>query len=66
MPNLFTTSALFAGFYSVIAAFNGHFEAAAISILVAMILDGFDGRVARMTNTTTEFGAEYALSLIHI
>ena len=59
MPNLFTTSALFAGFYSVIAAFNGHFEAAAISILVAMILDGFDGRVARMTNTTTEFGAEY-------
>jgi len=59
LPNLFTTSALFAGFYSIVAAYNGQFEAAAIAILVAMVLDGFDGRVARMTNTTTEFGAEY-------
>ncbi len=59
LPNLFTTSALLAGFYAVIAAANGQFETSAISILVAMILDGFDGRVARMTNTTTAFGAEY-------
>ncbi len=59
LPNLFTTSALFAGFFSIISAFNEHFEAAAIAIIVAMVLDGFDGRVARMTNTATEFGAEY-------
>jgi len=59
LPNLFTTSALFAGFYSVIAANEAQFSHAAIAILVAMVLDGFDGRVARMTNTTTEFGAEY-------
>jgi CDP-diacylglycerol--serine O-phosphatidyltransferase len=59
LPNLFTTSALFAGFYSIIAAMGGRFESAAIAILVAMVLDGFDGRVARMTNTTTAFGAEY-------
>ncbi len=59
LPNLFTTSALLAGFYSLIAAHNGQFESAAISIIVAMVLDGFDGRVARMTNTTTAFGAEY-------
>lgn len=59
LPNLFTTSALFAGFYSIIAAMGDRFESAAIAILVAMVLDGFDGRVARMTNTTTAFGAEY-------
>lgn len=59
LPNLFTTSALFAGFYALIAAYQSQFETAAISILVAMVLDGFDGRVARMTNTTTAFGAEY-------
>ncbi len=59
LPNLFTTSALFAGFYAVIAAYQSQFETAAIAILVAMVLDGFDGRVARMTNTTTAFGAEY-------
>lgn len=59
LPNLFTTSALFAGFYAVIAAYQSEFETAAIAILVAMVLDGFDGRVARMTNTTTAFGAEY-------
>ncbi len=59
LPNLFTTSALLAGFYAVIAASNDKFEIAAISIIVAMVLDGFDGRVARMTNTTTAFGAEY-------
>jgi len=59
LPNLFTTSALFAGFYSLIAAHEQQFAPAAIAILVAMVLDGFDGRVARMTNTTTAFGAEY-------
>lgn len=59
LPNLFTTSALFAGFYSIVAAYNGDFRAGGIAIIVAMVLDGFDGRVARMTNTTTAFGAEY-------
>jgi len=59
LPNLFTTSALLAGFYSIILAYNGDYRSAAIAIIVAMVLDGFDGRVARMTNTTTEFGAEY-------
>ncbi len=59
LPNLFTTAGLFAGFYAVIAAINGHFEAAAIAIFVAMVMDGFDGRVARMTNTQSDFGKEY-------
>lgn len=59
LPNLFTTAALFAGFYAVISGMNGKFEAAAIAIFVAMVLDGFDGRVARMTNTQSKFGAEY-------
>ena len=59
LPNLFTTAALFAGFYAVLAAMNDQFEKAAIAILVAMILDGIDGRVARLTNTQTAFGAEY-------
>lgn len=59
LPNLFTTGALFAGFYSLIAAHQTNYETSAIAILVALILDGFDGRVARMTNTTTAFGAEY-------
>lgn len=59
LPNLFTTAALFAGFYAVLAAMNGQFEKAAIAIFLAMILDGLDGRVARMTNTQTAFGAEY-------
>ena len=59
LPNLFTTAGLFSGFYAVIASMNGHFEAAAIAIFVAMIFDGVDGRVARMTNTQSAFGAEY-------
>lgn len=59
LPNLFTTGALFAGFYSIVQAMNGRFEHAAIAIFVAMILDGLDGRVARLTNTQSEFGAEY-------
>jgi CDP-diacylglycerol--serine O-phosphatidyltransferase len=59
LPNLFTTGAMFAGFYAMTSAINGHFEVAAISIFVAMILDGLDGRVARMTNTQSEFGVQY-------
>ncbi len=59
LPNLFTTAALFSGFYAIVAAINGRFEAAAIAIFIAMILDGMDGRVARMTNTQSDFGAEY-------
>ncbi len=59
LPNLFTTAALFFGFYSIVAAMKGHFDMSAIAIFVAMVLDGLDGRVARMTNTQTAFGAEY-------
>lgn len=59
LPNLFTTGALFAGFYAIVAATNGKFEAAAIAIFVSMIFDGLDGRVARLTNTQSEFGAQY-------
>ncbi|WP_448569083.1 CDP-diacylglycerol--serine O-phosphatidyltransferase [Thalassotalea ganghwensis] len=59
LPNLLTTAGLFSGFYAVVSSMNGHFEAAAIAIFVAMIFDGLDGRVARMTNTQSAFGAEY-------
>lgn len=59
LPNLFTTSALFAGFYAIVQAMNGHFEYSAVAIFVAMVLDGIDGRVARMTHTQSPFGAEY-------
>ena len=59
LPNLFTTGALFAGFFAIVQAMNGHFEQAAIAIFVAMVLDGLDGRVARLTNTQSAFGAEY-------
>ncbi len=59
LPNLFTTAALFAGFYAIIAATKHNFEAASIAIFVAMILDGLDGRVARLTHSQTKFGAEY-------
>lgn len=59
LPNLFTTAALFAGFYAIVSAMNGRFEAAAIAVYIAMVLDGLDGRVARMTNTQSEFGAQY-------
>ncbi len=59
LPNLITTAALFAGFYGIVAATQGKFEQAAVAIFIAMVLDGLDGRVARMTNTQTAFGAEY-------
>ncbi len=59
LPNLFTTAALFAGFYAIVQAMNDRFEVAAIAIFIAMVLDGLDGRVARLTRTQSEFGAEY-------
>ena len=59
LPNLFTTAALFCGFYSIIASLQEKFIIAAITILAALILDGLDGRIARITNTTSKFGAEY-------
>jgi CDP-diacylglycerol--serine O-phosphatidyltransferase len=59
LPNLFTTAALFAGFYAIVQAMNGRFQDAAIAIFVAMVLDGLDGRVARLTKTQSAFGAEY-------
>ncbi len=59
LPNLFTSAALFAGFYAIVQAMNQHFEQAAVAIFIAMVMDGLDGRVARMTNTQSAFGAEY-------
>jgi len=59
LPNLFTTGGLFAGFFAIIAASQGRFEAACIAIFVAGVLDGVDGRVARLTNTQSEFGVQY-------
>lgn len=59
LPNLFTSASLFCGFYSMIASFKEHFVPASIAVLVSVIFDGLDGRVARMTNTTSKFGAEY-------
>ena len=59
LPNLLTTGALFAGFFAVISGMNSEFQNACIAILAAMFLDGLDGRVARLTNTQSAFGAEY-------
>jgi CDP-diacylglycerol--serine O-phosphatidyltransferase len=59
LPNLFTTAALFAGFYAIVQAMNVNFDQAAIAVFVAMVLDGLDGRVARLTRTQSAFGAEY-------
>jgi CDP-diacylglycerol--serine O-phosphatidyltransferase len=59
LPNSLTTAALFAGFYAIVQAMNQRFEQAAIAIFVAMVLDGLDGRVARLTHTQSAFGAEY-------
>ncbi len=58
LPNLFTIGALFAGFYAIVQAMNGRWEYAAVAIFIAMVLDGLDGRVARMTGTQSAFGAE--------
>src|SRR6186713_2415746 len=59
LPNLFTTAALFAGFYAIVQAMNANFDQSAVAIFVAMVLDGLDGRVARMTRTQSAFGAEF-------
>jgi CDP-diacylglycerol--serine O-phosphatidyltransferase len=59
LPNLFTTAALFAGFYAIVQSMNNKFDYAAVAIFIAMVMDGLDGRVARMTHTQSEFGAEY-------
>lgn len=59
LPNLFTTGALFAGFYAIVQAMNGAYELSAVAIFIAMVLDGLDGRVARLTHTQSAFGAEY-------
>jgi len=59
LPNLFTTGALFAGFYAIVQAMNARYEYSAIAIFVAAVLDGLDGRVARLTHTQSEFGKEF-------
>jgi CDP-diacylglycerol--serine O-phosphatidyltransferase len=59
LPNLFTTVALFAGFFSIVQAMSGRFEQSALAIFVALVFDGLDGRVARFTHTQSAFGAEY-------
>ena len=59
LPNMFTTAALFAGFYAIVQAMNGNFEQSAVAIFIAMVMDGLDGRVARLTHTESAFGAEY-------
>lgn len=59
LPNLFTTANLFCGFYSAIASMKGMYEIAAITILIAVVLDSLDGRIARITHTTSKFGGEY-------
>jgi CDP-diacylglycerol--serine O-phosphatidyltransferase len=59
LPNLFTTAVLFGGFYAVLSAIDGRFEQAAIAVFVAMVMDGLDGRVARLTNSQTAFGGEF-------
>ncbi len=59
LPNLFTTAALFAGFYAIVQAMMGRFEVSAVAIYTAIVLDGMDGRIARWTRTESEFGDEY-------
>lgn len=59
LPNAFTTAALFCGFYAIVMAMNQRFEHSAWAIFIAMVLDGLDGRIARLTNTQSEFGAQY-------
>lgn len=59
LPNLFTSASLFSGFYAIIAATGGRYVDAAVAILISAILDGLDGRVARLTQTTSQFGVEF-------
>ncbi|ALC16124.1 CDP-diacylglycerol--serine O-phosphatidyltransferase [Desulfuromonas soudanensis] len=59
LPNLFTTGSLFAGFYGIVSAMNGNYHVAAWFILISSVFDALDGKVARMTGTTSRFGVEY-------
>ena len=59
LPNLFTTAVLFSGFYAIVAATDGNFDRAGIAVFVAMVCDGLDGRIARWTNTQSDFGVQY-------
>ena len=59
LPNAFTTANLFCGFFAIVQAMNNRFEMAAIAIFFALVMDGMDGRVARMTNTQSAFGEQY-------
>ena len=59
LPNLLTTASLFSGFFAIISAINGNFISAGMAIFAAQILDGLDGRVARLTNSESAFGAQY-------
>ena len=59
LPNLFTTASLFAGIYAIISSIQGQYIHAAIAIPISLVLDGLDGRIARMTHTTSQFGVEY-------
>ena len=59
LPNLFTTGAMFAGFYAIVAAIGGRYSEAALAVFVAGVLDGLDGRVARLTGTQSDFGVQY-------
>ncbi|MGA7296050.1 MAG: phosphatidylcholine/phosphatidylserine synthase [Rhodanobacteraceae bacterium] len=59
LPNLFTTGAMFAGFYAIVSGIQSQFVAASVAVFIAALLDSMDGRIARMTNTQTEFGVQY-------
>jgi len=59
LPNLFTMGNMFCGFYAILGAFNGRYEQAAIAIMIAAVLDGLDGRIARLTNSCSRFGVEF-------
>ncbi|MCD6527051.1 MAG: CDP-diacylglycerol--serine O-phosphatidyltransferase [Desulfuromonas sp.] len=59
LPNLVTTGSLFAGFYGIVASMNGRYDVAAWFILISAVFDALDGKVARLTNTTSQFGVEY-------
>lgn len=59
LPNLFTTGALFAGYFAIVASINQRFVEAAVAVFIAGLLDGLDGRIARLTNTQSEFGVQY-------
>ncbi len=59
LPNLLTSASLFGGFYAIVASFDGQFGKAAVAIIISAVLDGLDGRVARLTGTSSKFGVEY-------